>query len=82
MATKKKEAPDKVLVQETREIELPGQPDVPAGKLAFRMVYSDGQHRDIIGDSRFDCTSRAIKQARDDKKNFASADIMKFDRIA
>ena len=84
MATRKTKTEDsqKVIIQEKREVELPGPPDVPAGKMAFRMVYKNGKFRDIIGDSRFDCTGKAKKQATADHMNFLSNDILKFDKIA
>ena len=67
---------DKIVVHETREITLPDPPAIPAGKMVLRIVYKNGEFRDVIGASRFDCTGKAIKQARDDHMNYASKDII------
>lgn len=70
------EDPNKIFVHETREVVLPDPPAIPAGKMVLRMVYKNGEHRDIIGESRFTCTAKAIKQAREDRMNFLSQDII------
>jgi hypothetical protein len=83
MPRRKKSAEEvPVTIVEEKEVALPDPPQVGAGEMAMRMVYSSGKVRDVVAGSMLECSIAAQQAAKEDGFNFRDGNhIVSWERV-